>query len=307
MKAKVVILFIAVLLIIVTILLVWVQQINYRRSEKLVEAIYDSDVEKVRKILNCFGYTPNTPTRRPWTIKDIYYEWAPFAPLEQACFMGNYEIVELLLKNGASPNYVVHSFMEGQSPLYVAVGSYQPDDYRIVKLLLDRGARANYRPGSKWVYPENRETVIEHAASMLPEPELTPSWNDGVTYIYHKDVAEDIVRIVDMLLENGASLDGKEIGVRYSLLENAVLSRNFALIEYLIEQRGMDVNIRGTYNMTALIYVAWRSDDNEKDIEMATLLLQYGPDKAIQDVNGKTAYDYAMENGQWELAKLVKP
>jgi len=36
-------------------------------------------------------------------------------------------------------------------------------------------------------------------------------------------------------------------------------------------------------------------------------LLENGADKSIKDNDGKTAYDYAVENGNTELAELLKP
>ena len=44
----------------------------------------------------------------------------------------------------------------------------------------------------------------------------------------------------------------------------------------------------------------------EKTIDIINLLLEHGADKSIKDSNGKTAYDYAIENGNIEFAKLLK-
>ena len=55
------------------------------------------------------------------------------------------------------------------------------------------------------------------------------------------------------------------------------------------------------YGSTALIYAVERSDD----INTIRLLLEYGADVMARDENWKTAYDYAIENGDTEIIELL--
>lgn len=42
-------------------------------------------------------------------------------------------------------------------------------------------------------------------------------------------------------------------------------------------------------------------------MDTVKLLLEHGADKSIKDNNGKTAYDLAVENGNMDIAELLKP
>jgi hypothetical protein len=46
---------------------------------------------------------------------------------------------------------------------------------------------------------------------------------------------------------------------------------------------------------------------SERTEEIIELLLIYGADKSYKDSSGKTAYDYAVEEGYLEIAELLKP
>lgn len=53
--------------------------------------------------------------------------------------------------------------------------------------------------------------------------------------------------------------------------------------------------------MTALMFAA-----RDSTPEMVKMLLDYGADPSYTDEDGKTAYDYAVEEGHTELAELLK-
>ena len=79
------------------------------------------------------------------------------------------------------------------------------------------------------------------------------------------------------------------------------------ITEYLLEH-GADSNLvsKGTHGSeSALSRAVMRND--EASIIIVEMLLEAGADKSYIDEHGKTAYDYAIENENFELAEMVKP
>lgn len=75
------------------------------------------------------------------------------------------------------------------------------------------------------------------------------------------------------------------------------------IIQYLVESGVYDIDaVCGSEGETALICAAKR----DNGISAIKVLLDHGADKTIKDDNGKTAYDYAVENGNTELAEVPK-
>ena len=75
------------------------------------------------------------------------------------------------------------------------------------------------------------------------------------------------------------------------------------IIQYLVESGVYDIDaVCGSEGETALICAAKR----DNGISAIKVLLDHGADKTIKDDNGKTAYDYAVENGNTELAEVLK-
>ena len=100
-------------------------------------------------------------------------------PLHFACSWGRFEIVRLLLDNGAKANGKTDS---GETPLHAAAnGKYgsQEDGVRVAKLLLARGVDANIR--------DNDERTPLHVASGYGKLE-----------------------IVRLLLDHGANVDAMD-------------------------------------------------------------------------------------------------
>ncbi|MDR0841663.1 MAG: ankyrin repeat domain-containing protein [Christensenellaceae bacterium] len=265
------------------------EEITYDTNEEtpLLLAIYSNDVERVRSVVNAPGFDASEITAGPDPSKN-YGPWTPSTPLAAACNYGNYEIIKLLLNQKG----VTAAYVEGTAwaPLMRAVSSYQQDDYKTVQLLLERGAEVNIVNG--W------QTPIDVATSMSPYRGL---------YEYNEEVGEGIVQVVGLLLDNGADTDGHSVGLDYLLLDNAATAGNIALVNYLIVERGFDVNQRNERGQTALIRLTWYLGLGQNDAAMAELLLQHGADKNIRDNRGLSAYDYAMKKEGEDLAGFLKP
>ena len=75
-----------------------------------------------------------------------------------------------------------------------------------------------------------------------------------------------------------------------------------SVVRYLLENGYFTVDERDPRGNTALIVAA-----QNNQIEIAQLLLDRGASKSITDGSGKTAYDYAVEKGYEEIARLLRP
>ena len=78
------------------------------------------------------------------------------------------------------------------------------------------------------------------------------------------------------------------------VLQNSVSYDRIEIVKILLDDGYCDVNDTSV-GMTALMFAARSSTP-----EMVQLLLDYGADKSIKTSDGKTAYDYAVENEKGE-------
>jgi hypothetical protein len=205
-------------------------------------------------------------------------------PLVEACYYNNLQAVEVLLENGADPNFYLDG---GWSPMEAAaVGcSRNPEEsLTIMKLLYEHGADIDG-------FGSYGSTALYHVCIGL---------------IGERKNEEQELEILFWLLDNGA--DPIVAASNTTVLHFAVRSANPELIPVLIEQYGLDVNARGYKQKTPLISaVCYEVDSQDEQITKAivTELLAHGADASAVDEDGKTAYDYAMEKGYDEVAALL--
>ena len=204
-------------------------------------------------------------------------------PLVEACYYKNLQAVEVLLDNGADPNFYLDG---GWSPMEAAaVGcSRNPEEsLTIMKLLYEHGADIDGF-GSYG-------TALYHVCIGL---------------IGERKNEEQELEILFWLLDNGA--DPIVGASNTTVLHFAVRSANPELIPVLIEQYDLDVNAHGGMQKTPLISaVCYEVDSQDEQITKAivTELLAHGADASAGDEDGKTAYDYAVERGYDEVAALL--
>ena len=204
-------------------------------------------------------------------------------PLVEACYYKNLQAVEVLLDNGADPNFYLDG---GWSPMEAAaVGcSRNPEEsLTIMKLLYEHGADIDGF-GSYG-------TALYHVCIGL---------------IGERKNEEQELEILFWLLDNGADPIVGESNT--TVLHFAVRSANPELIPVLIEQYDLDVNAHGGLQKTPLISaVCYEVDSQDEQITKAivTELLAHGADASAVDEDGKTAYDYAVERGYDEVAALL--
>jgi ankyrin repeat protein len=108
------------------------------------------------------------------------------------------------------------------------------------------------------------------------------------------------VEIVRFLLESGAEVNTpSQNGLKVTPLNSAAAGRHYEIAMLLLE-RDANPNIRQEGDFVPLHSAAMNGQ-----IEMVKLLLQYGADKDLKSLDGKTARDYALENGHKIVAEVL--
>ncbi len=149
------------------------------------------------------------------------------------------------------------------------------NDLKIVELLTKRGANINAMDAKRRdvlnIAISNKNPELARLALNLgSDPTLVTSVYDGAAVIYGSAKGE--VEIIQMLVKAGAP-----------------------------------VNRVNNLGWTALLEVAILGDGTEPYVEIAKVLTQAGADRAVEDKDGKTAFDHAVARGHTALAKVLNP
>ena len=210
------------------------------------------------------------------------------SPLLTACEYGNVQAVEELLENGADPD----TSLFGWNALENAVHSHcsEKNRYNIIRLLVNYGANVNAFCSSQkdgeiiWSLPGKiRFTTDEQEIYYLEQTILLLASNGSV------------------LLSSG----------NWSLIHHIAPFNDCVFMEKIIYEYDLKkyINDQTTilgYSPLICSIVLFKGKESDHK-EMIKLLLREGADVSLKDSKGKTAYDYAIENGYYELAELIKP
>lgn len=108
------------------------------------------------------------------------------------------------------------------------------------------------------------------------------------------------VEVVRFLLESGAEVNTPSRNdLKVTPLNSAAAGRHYEIAMLLLE-RDANPNIRQEGDFVPLHSAAMNGQ-----IEMVKILLQYGADKDLKSLDGKTARDYALENGHKIVAEVL--
>ncbi len=106
--------------------------------------------------------------------------------------------------------------------------------------------------------------------------------------------------IVELLLDKGAKVDHRDIMDRTALMYASTGPFNKTVT--LLLDAGADPNlVDGDEHFTPLMFAA-----AEGQAEVVRTLLDHGANKTMVDVDGESAYDFALNNGHPEVAKMLK-
>jgi ankyrin repeat protein len=230
--------------------------------------------------------------------------WSSRGRIHNAIAAGNDYVVRMLIGLGAD---IEEMDREGRSPLAHA---FLHERDTIVKLLCEKGASVDslkaiglatdLNGGLETAVREGKETVVRMLLSMGADLESRDS--QSRTPLAHA-VLNKHESIVKLLLEKGASVDAlKAIGTTTDLnsgLENAVREGKENVIRLLLIM-GADVEERGSYNMTPLLYAAFHGKST-----IVKILVEAGADMNARDDTGWTVLHCAATNDDAELVQFL--
>ena len=227
-------------------------------------------IELIQKIDDVNHYSAPLFTRWAHSVVSKSIE----LPLVEACKEGDYAIVVALLDHGADPNLYLDGSM---SPIEAAFFNCKDNRVDIATKLILYGANVN-------LYGSNPALFVELSS-----------------LIYYKSISNEeriiMQNAILMLLNNGAEpIDEKGNTVIHYLCyadEIELLNKLDNEFDYLL-------NSTSDKGKTPLI---WAIEGNS--VECCKYLIGKGVDIDIEDVSGKSAYDYAIETGNQQIIELL--
>ncbi len=226
-------------------------------TNNIFSAIKEKNIDKVKKLIS------------DGINIDMKGE-SGFAPLMQAVFENNREILLLLIENNASLNdKTTDERFEGLSALaFAALYGYK----EMSQILLENGADINSTDGLDF-------TPLMHAAE------------------------NGHLEVVKLLFDYKPDINARNWQGKTALMlaTMKVWKQIGSKIIQLLLENGADPNIMDNISGdTALILASI-----DGDIEIAQLLLNKGANINLKDLSGKTALDYALQNEHEEIKKLL--
>lgn len=243
---------------------------------KLCNLIYEDKIENIRQLLEagaCVNVKDNTGK----------------TPLHIAVIKERYEVVELLLKNGANVNCAYPKYGINYTPLHFAV---EKGNIEIVNLLLSNGALVD----AKTVTSETPlhiatekghlaivETLLKHGAD-VNSPRYTYTHGEFTPLFFA--ILGKHEHIIKLLFKHGASVDSIN-SCNQSVLNFAVSTQNVQIVESILEQRP---NINKKSNRNALTFALQRYIEFGEGYEqIVKSLIHYGftftsPDKKCSEI-----------------------
>ncbi len=242
---------------------------------KITEAIQSNNMIRLEKLCK----NPISSVNFPYAIVDF---WSAITdsipldyPLETAIRNDNVDAVKILLEHGAKPNRK-HKFSVSKTgclEMAIAFG-----DTEIVQILLEHEAKTDFASRALGSYLQN--------------------FHNGA------DTTEGFSKMYQLL--SGNDILGDDEKEKGELFLTVARYNHLEIAEYLMDCQNYSVQYHNSDGQTAL-HICCKSAYSKGKYEFAEYLLSKGIDTQKADTFGKTAYDYAVENGYTELAELLKP
>ena len=235
-------------------------------SRDLIAAIEANDMEKLQALVDKGGDLDVSPSSPLDDNKE-------YPPLCFAVSKGNYEAVKILVGAGADVNVVYCKYSLNYTPLSLVFlyGMYN-DSIEVAKYLIENGADIGHKT-------RFGDTVLSRFV-------LTS----------YTDENKESFEFFQYLLEKGAKV---EEGPDGHIVFGACRDECVDFLKYLFENYGIDVNMRSktasqsTLLMQTTLYLG--------EPNACEFLLNQGADKTLQNRDGKTAYDLAVEEYQFAV------
>ena len=245
---------------------------NRAYTRELIDALENNDMKKFTRMVN-YGFNLDA---RPLP-KILSDNATNRPPLVVAVANGNFEAVKILVEAGASVN--VRSI----------------DNEHYTPLLLAAHEAALY--GSS-VHYDIAYYLIEHGADIHAKGYYGESVISMFLGCY--DGSEQGFDFFLYLLEQGATLEESLDG--HVLFQACSSDKRLNVVEYIFDNYEIDVNMRSRRRTQHTLLMDAVPPHGCAPI-MCQYLLDKGADKTLKDVEGKTAYDLAVERQEFLLNK----
>lgn len=196
-------------------------------------------------------------------------------PLILACKKGNEEIIDLLLTNGADINRKDN--FTNETPLLAALHGSKKNRFSLASKLIEYGADIYALQSNNSVFTETLAVLHDDSAQTIKE---------GFVLFQYL-----VKHNVDMTVYSSRTENALTYAAHYN---------NSNVVEFLIDNNYFDVDCYDTSGSTALIAAAKHGRE-----KMVALLLELGADRTLEDKHGKNAYDYAFENHDESICRLL--
>lgn len=272
-------------------------------SNEMCKAIETNNVETVKEYLNL---NPNLNKGKDNTIiglvKNTLTQGAfnNETPLIAACKTRNIEIMELLLENGANASFTLpgcgYPLEVYLDDAYNKKDQNDEDYLKGLELLLSYGADP---------YKNNfRQEPYEKAVNNLG----MQSYYSDLTQDKLKDIYEYNVKKARLFYKYSNSIViSKENNS--TLLHLLACNQYIDFLDELLHENKEYVNIKRSSDGKTPLILAVKAHKDFEDIMDNTgvihLLLEYGADINVKDVEGKTALDYARENNDILIIEML--
>lgn len=188
-------------------------------------------------------------------------------PLIDAAFWGDLERVKILVEYGAN--------IDAQSSFGITalMKACQMDHLEVAKYLIEKGANIELKNDAG----EN-------------------------TLLFSMNSSREKLKLVDYLLSKGFAPNSRDNGGETALMW-AVKWGHHETVRLLIS-KGAEVNLKE--KITGRTALMKASQSYHPNLEIIKLLLKSGAKIDLSDISGKSAYFYALENGNFEIADLLE-
>ena len=275
MKKKILIIISGILAVsVLCFIIIFVISVNQAKS--IVRLIDEKNYEDLEEACNSALFIDKIPTVS--LVANTLAEINVWTPLQTACRNDDIEAVRILLENGADPNKTPPFQLPWYAPIQIAASNGNVD---IMTVLIENGADVE-------LYGHNA---------------LIKLTKDARWYINESIPLESYKAGYSLLEQHGMSAVHPSFEERPLLCESALLS-DIEVTKFLIEDKGISANTRDSDGRTAL-HFACLSGYADPTKEYIQYLIDQGVDPAAKDAFGKTANDYAIEDGHTEIADLL--
>lgn len=224
---------------------------------------------------------------------------AGYSSLHEACIYEDLSVVKFLLENGASVNAIA---VDGNTPLHEAVESENLD---LIKCLLSSGANPNAinQSGlSPLLLSENNEikALLNSYKQSFTDPSADNSVSPKLKEKIFKAVESGNTEYLKLLLAKTSCLEFKnERGL--TILHECVLKGHVRMIELLLEN-GAFVNSFSDFGSTPL-HIACELNN----YVAAEILLKYGANIDLKNADNKIPSELTSEKSVLKLLKETRP